>query len=69
MTVDDITNGLMLIVRLGIAARFIFCMVKLIGAEDEAGRYKKRAKNAVLFWILAESVWIIKDIVLHYYRV
>jgi hypothetical protein len=68
MTVDDITNGLMIIVRLGIIGRFIFCMVKLIGAEDEALRYKKRAKNAVIFWILAESVWIIKDIVLHYYK-
>ena len=67
MTVDDITNGLMIIVRLGVMARFIFCMVKLIGAEDEALRYKKRAKNAVLFWIIAESIWIIKDIVMHYY--
>jgi hypothetical protein len=68
MTIDDITNGLMILVRLGVAARFIFCMVKLIGAEDEAPRYKRRAKNAVLFWILAESVWIIKDIVFYYYR-
>jgi len=68
MTVDDITNGLMIIVRLGVVGRFIFCMVKLIGAEEEAMRYKKRAKNAVLFWILAESVWIIKDIVMFYYR-
>ena len=68
MTVDDITNGLMIIVRLGVIARFIFCMVKLIGAEEDALRYKKRAKNTVLFWILAESVWIIKDIVLHYYK-
>ena len=68
MTVDDITNGLMIIVRLGVIGRFIFCMVKLIGAEDEALRYKKRAKNAVLFWILAESIWIIKDIILYYYQ-
>jgi len=68
MTVDDITNGLMIIVRLGVVARFIFCMVKLIGAEDEALRYKKRAKNTAIFWIIAESVWIIKDIVLYYYR-
>ena len=69
MTVDDITNGLMIIVRLGVAARFIFCMVKLIGADEEALRYKKRAKNAVLFWILAESIWIIKDLILYYYTI
>lgn len=67
MTIDDITHGLMIIVRLGIIARFIFCMVKLIGADEDAGKYKRRAKNAVLFWIIAESIWIIKDIVFYYY--
>ena len=68
MTIDEITKALMIIVRLGIVGRFIFCMVKLIGAEEEAMRYKKRAKNAVIFWIIVESVWIIKDMVFYYYR-
>ena len=67
MTVDSITRGLMIIVRLGAVARFIFCMVKLIGAEEEATRYKKRAKNVVLFWIIAESIWHLRDLVLLYY--
>lgn len=67
MKIDDITAGVMILVRLGVVARFIFCMVKLIGADDEAARYKKRAKNAVLFWIITESVWIIKDLVFFYY--
>ena len=68
MTIDEITKALMIIVRLGIVGRFIFCMVKLIGAEEEAMRYKKRAKNAVIFWIIVESVWMIKDMVFYYYR-
>jgi len=68
MTIDDITNGVMILVRLGVIGRFIFCMVKLIAAEEEASRYKKRAKNAVIFWIIAESIWVIKDIVFFYYR-
>ena len=67
MTVDDITSDLMIIVRIGVAARFIFCMVKLIGADEDAGKYKKRAKNAVLFWILAECIWIIRDMAFYYY--
>jgi hypothetical protein len=57
----------MILVRLGVVGRFIFCMTKLIGAEEEAAKYKKRAKNAVLFWIIAESIWVIKDIVFYYY--
>jgi len=68
VTIDDITGGVMILVRIGVIGRFIFCMVKLIGAEEEALKYKKRAKNAVLFWIIAESISVIKDIVFFYYR-
>jgi hypothetical protein len=68
MTVDDITLGVMILVRVGVIGRFIFCMFKLIGAEEEAGRYKKRAKNAVIFCILAESIWFLRDLVLYYYN-
>jgi len=67
VTINDITTAVMILVRLGVICRFIFCMVKLIGADEEAVKYKKRAKNAVLFWIIAESVWILKDLVFHYY--
>jgi hypothetical protein len=67
MTIDNITSAVIMLVRIGVIGRFIFCMVKLIGAEEEATKYKKRAKNAVLFWIIAESVWAIKDIVFFYY--
>jgi hypothetical protein len=67
MTVDDITNGVMILVRLGVIGRFVFCMVKLIGAEEDAMKYKKRAKNAVLFFIIAESVWVLRDLVFFYY--
>ena len=67
MTIDEITTGIMILVRLGVIGRFIFCMVKLIGADEEAGKYKKRAKNAVLFWIIAESVWVLKSLVFYYY--
>ena len=68
MTIDNITNALIVLVRLGVAARFIFCMVKLAGAEEEAAKYKKRAKNAVIFAILSECVWALRDLALHYYR-
>ena len=68
MKIDDITTAILVIVRLGVVARFVFCMIKLTCAEEEAVRYKKRAINAALFWIIAESVWAIKDLVLYYYK-
>lgn len=66
-TIDELTTAIILLVRLGAALRFVFCMVRLMGAEDEAASFKKRARNTVIFWIIAESIWQIKDIVMYYY--
>jgi len=41
--------------------------VRLQGAEEEQMQFKKRAKNTVLFYVLAECIWQIKDIVFYYY--
>lgn len=67
VTMDDISNAIIALVRIGAAARFIYCMIRLSGAEEQAAQYKKRAKNTVLFYIIAESIWQIKDIILYYY--
>ena len=67
MTVDDISVAIISLIRAGVVFRFIYCMVRLQGAEEEATQYRKRAKNTVLFYIIAESIWQIKDIVMYYY--
>jgi hypothetical protein len=68
VTMDDISNGIIYLVRAGAAARFIYCMIRLAGADDDATMYKKRARNVVIFYIIAETIWQIKDIVLYYYQ-
>lgn len=67
VTLDDISTAVIVLIRAGAVFRFIYCMVRLQGAEDEQAQYKKRAKNTVLFYVLAESIWQIKDIVFYYY--
>ena len=67
VTMDDISNAIVSMVRIGAVARFIYCMVRLSAAEEESAQYKKRAKNTVIFYIIAESIWQIKDLVLYYY--
>ena len=47
--------------------RFVYCMVRLQAAEEEQTLYQKRAKNTVVFYVLAESIWQIKDMVFYYY--
>jgi uncharacterized membrane protein YqjE len=42
-------------------------MICLQSAEEEQARYKKRAKNTVVFYVIAECIWQIKEIVFFYY--
>ncbi len=67
MTIDDISIALISLVRTGAVFRFAYCMVRLQGTEEEQTQYKKRARNTVLFYVLAESIWQIRDMVLFYY--
>lgn len=68
ITLDDISMAVIALLRLGAAFRFIYCMVRLQSAEDEAAQFKKRAKNTVIFYIIAECVWQLKDIAFYYYK-
>jgi hypothetical protein len=67
ITLDDLSTAIIVLIRLGAAFRFVYCMVCLQGAEEEAMKYKKRARNTVIFYVIAECIWQIKDIVLFYY--
>ena len=67
VTIDDISMAAITLIRLGAVFRFIYCMVRLEGAEEEQMQYRRRAKNTVLFYVLAESVWQIKEIAFFYY--
>jgi flagellar basal body-associated protein FliL len=68
VTIDDISVAIISLVRIGAVARFIYCMVRLSAAEEDSAQYRKRAKNTVIFYIIAESIWQIKDLILYYYK-
>lgn len=67
ITLDDISMMVISLIRLGAVFRFVYCMVRMQSEEEEQARYKKRAKNIIVFYVIAESIWQIKDIVLYYY--
>lgn len=66
--IDEISRAVILLIRVGCVARFVYCMIRLSAAEEEATQYKKRARNTVVFYIIAESIWQIKDLVIYYYK-
>ena len=67
ISMDDISKAIIALVRIGAVARFIYCMIRLESAEDQAAQYKKRMINTIVFYIIAESIWQIKDLILYYY--
>ena len=67
ITLDDISMAVIVLIREGAVFRFIYCMVRLQGAEEEQAQYKKRVKNTVMFYVMAECIWQIKEIVFYYY--
>lgn len=63
----QMAEALIVVIRLGVLMRIVFCLIKMASNEEESGMYKKRAKHAVVFYVLAESIWILRDLVLGYY--
>ena len=41
VTMDNISTAIIMLVRIGAVARFIYCMVRLQAAEEQAAQYKK----------------------------
>ena len=53
VTMDDISNAIILLVRVGAVARFVYCLVRLTAAEEQAAQYKKRARiSTITVWAL-----------------
>lgn len=46
ITMDDISKVIIYLVRIGAVARFIYCLIRLEAAEEQATQYKKRAVKA-----------------------
>ncbi|MCG8540154.1 MAG: mercury transporter [Clostridia bacterium] len=65
--IKEMADAFIILIRVGAAFRVAFCLIKMGGNEQETEVYKKKGRNIVVFYIIAESVWQIKDIVLGYY--
>ncbi len=46
--------------------RMVFCLIKITYEEDNK-TYKRRFVNAIIFLIISELVFVIKDIIENYY--
>jgi hypothetical protein len=65
--IDEISNTVLILIRAGAVCRIAYCFLRLVTAEEEAVQYKKRIRNTVIFYLLAESAFILKDVFLTYF--
>lgn len=62
--VDQIPAVLLWLIRAGAAFRLTYCLFRLIGADEDASMYKRRAKNVLIFYAIAEGAMALKDIII-----
>lgn len=66
-TINELINVLKMLIGLGVTARVIFCLIKMMYSEDAQATYKRKMINAIIMGIIAEVCLIIKDVVMFYY--
>lgn len=65
--VKEMADAFTMLIRVGAVLRVVYCFIRIGASEDESAMYKNRVKNTVMFYILAESIWQIKELILGYY--
>ncbi len=63
----EMADAFILLIRMGAVLRVVYCFIYIAVDEEQTASYKRRLKHTVVFYILAESIWQIKEIVLSYY--
>lgn len=66
-TINELISALKIIIGLGVTARVVFCLIKMMYDEEGKSSYKRKIINIVIFGIIAELCLVIKDLVMFYY--
>ncbi len=65
--ITQITSALIILIRAGAGLRFIICLVKMMQDSDAAPKIKTQIKNTLIFYIIAELVFQLKDLIISYF--
>lgn len=63
----NVSNALQILIRSGAALRVAYCFLRMSMSEEETLMYKKRIRNSIVFLVLAEMVWILKNLIITYF--
>lgn len=68
-TMMDIVGLLAILIRIGVICRVVICLLKINLGGDDGGENKQKIKNALIFLVISECVWVIKDLIFSYYNI
>ena len=66
--IDELSKIMIGLIRTGVVLRFTICMISMQKADDEMEGIKKRVVNLIVFYIIAESIFQVKDILFYYFN-
>ena len=55
------------VIPAGVLFRVVYCFIKMVYDEEASASYKKKIKNTIIFGIMAELCFVIKDLIVSYY--
>lgn len=63
----ELSSVFLILIRSGTVLRVVYCFV-MMGTDEELEKtYKKKIRNVIVFYVLAESCYVIKDVITIYY--
>lgn len=65
--IKELESVFFILIRLGVVFRVSYCLLMVMHAEHEADAFKKKAKNAVVFLVLAEVIKTLLDLSIKYF--
>lgn len=68
-TMMDIIALITILIRVGVVCRVVICLLKISCGGDEGGENKQKIKNALIFLVITECVWVIKGLIFSYYNI
>ena len=64
--IDQLSHILQGLISTGLGMRVVYLFIKLMPAAEAAARYHKRLKNTVVFAIIAQVPFVVRDIIISY---
>jgi hypothetical protein len=65
--VDRASRVARILITTGAGMRIVYCFLRMVLADDEAPMYKRRARNALVFLILSQGVFVLKAVIIRYF--